>query len=64
MSFLWLFVSNEAKDFVTINIVFTLVDDGITYFSDQYNQSGRSIIVGRVGVDQKDHMHNWNKEVL
>ena len=41
-----------------------MFDNSITDLSDEYNQSGRSIIVLGVLPDQENSMHDRNKEIV
>lgn len=63
MSFLGLLILNAAKDSLTINVLAALTNDGIADLTDQDNKTSRGVIVGGVGPDHEDHVHDGDKQV-
>ena len=63
MSFFGLLVLDASKNRLTINVFTALVNDGVADLTDQDHQASRGVIVGGVGPDHKNHVHNGDKEV-
>lgn len=63
MSFLRLFILDEGKDLITINVVAALIDDGIADLSDEDHKSRRCVVTGRIFPDQQDDVHGRHKEI-
>jgi hypothetical protein len=57
------FVLDAGKDGWSIDEVLALVDDGIANLTDQDNKACRGIVMGGVGPDHQDHVHDGHEEV-
>lgn len=58
MSFFGLFILDAGKDSLTIDILPALIDDSIADLTDQDYKTSGCVVVGRVGPDHEDHVHN------
>ncbi len=59
----WVIILDCTKDFVAVDLLTTLENDGIADLSDEDQEASWSVIVLRVGVDQHDGVHDRD-EVL
>jgi len=63
MSFLGLLILDAAENGLTIDIFAALADDGIADLTDENDKAGRGVVIGRIGPDHENHMHDGDKEV-
>lgn len=63
MGFFGLFILNAAEDTLSINIFAALLNDSVTNLADQNNKASRSVVVGRIGPDHENHVHDGDKEI-
>lgn len=63
MSLFWLLSFNAAENWLSVNVLATLVNDCIADLSDKDYQASWGVIAGRVGPDHKNHVHDGHKEV-
>ena len=63
MSFLWLLILNAAKDSLAVDVLAALADDGVADLTDQDDKASRGVVIGGIGPDHEDHVHDRNEEV-
>lgn len=56
-------IVNVGKDLLLVDESSALVNDGVGDLSDQNNKSGRSVVVLRVGPDQKNSVHDGHEQI-
>lgn len=63
VSFLGLLVLDAGKDGLAIDVLAALTDNGVANLADQDNKASWCVVVGRVGPDHEDHVHDGNEQV-
>ena len=63
MSLLGLLALDAAEDGLAIDVLAALADDGVADLADQYDQASGSVVVGGVGPDHQDHVHDGDEQV-
>jgi hypothetical protein len=63
MGFFGLFVLNATEDTLTINIFATLLNNSVTDLTDQNYKASWSVVVGGIGPDHENHVHDGHKEI-
>ena len=63
MSIAWVLILDSTENFVTINLLAALEDNGIANLTDQDQKASWSVVVLRIGPDKEDGMHDRDKEL-
>ena len=63
MSLTWVFVFDRAKNFVAVDLLAALGNDGVADLSNENQEARGSVVVLRVGPDKQDGMHDGHEEL-
>jgi hypothetical protein len=61
VSFSWVFSCNSFENTVTAHIVLALTNNSIADLTDENNKASRSVIVGRIGPDHENGVHDGDE---
>ena len=63
VSFTWIVVLDQFEDHVSINRLAALIDDSVADLTDQHKKTSWCVVVGGIGPDEQDGVHDGHKEL-